>query len=180
MVAIEWWPYKSRLDAGQPCCKNEQWKFSSSTTTPLRCHCSAGRWAGSAGYELKGAASGQEALDALAVALPDALVLELDLPDIDGGEICRHLRPWTGTCQSWWSVALTPWPIAYADSTRVPTLICPSRSAPKSLSHVSALCCADGGSRARGKRLTFAEFERDASRYGMRSRTGSPSGQEQR
>lgn len=47
---------------------------------------------GAAGYEFKVATSGQQALNALAVALPDALVLEFDLPDIAGSEICRRLR----------------------------------------------------------------------------------------
>jgi two-component system response regulator MprA len=51
-----------------------------------------GRSLSYAGYNMRVAASGQQALDLLTIALPDALVLELDLPDIDGGEICRRLR----------------------------------------------------------------------------------------
>jgi response regulator RpfG family c-di-GMP phosphodiesterase len=38
------------------------------------------------------AATGEEALDALADELPDAMVLDLRLPGIDGSELCRRVR----------------------------------------------------------------------------------------
>ena len=38
------------------------------------------------------AATGEEALDALAAELPDAIVLDLRLPGIDGAELCRRVR----------------------------------------------------------------------------------------
>jgi two-component system response regulator MprA len=44
------------------------------------------------GYEVETAADGAAALHALALASPDALVLDLGLPDIDGLEVCRRLR----------------------------------------------------------------------------------------
>ena len=52
---------------------------------------SVGRWLRAAGFELIEAASGQEALDA-ALSGPDAIVLDVNLPDIDGYEVCRRLR----------------------------------------------------------------------------------------
>jgi len=47
---------------------------------------------GLAGYEVLSAAGGQEALTQVAVARPDAVVLDIGLPDIDGLEVCRRLR----------------------------------------------------------------------------------------
>ncbi len=48
-----------------------------------------------AGYEALPAASGEEALDVAAVSRPDAAIIDLVLPDIDGVEVCRRLREWT-------------------------------------------------------------------------------------
>jgi two-component system, OmpR family, response regulator MprA len=45
-----------------------------------------------AGYEVQLAESGEEALDAIVRALPDAVVLDIGLPGIDGLEVCRRLR----------------------------------------------------------------------------------------
>jgi two-component system response regulator MprA len=44
------------------------------------------------GYETVSAATGQEALTQVAEASPDALVLDIGLPDLDGLEVCRRLR----------------------------------------------------------------------------------------
>jgi two-component system response regulator MprA len=44
------------------------------------------------GYEVETAASGGKGLEALAVAPPDAVVLDLGLPDIDGVDVCRRMR----------------------------------------------------------------------------------------
>jgi two-component system response regulator MprA len=44
------------------------------------------------GYETVSAANGQEALAQVADAIPDALVLDIGLPDLDGLEVCRRLR----------------------------------------------------------------------------------------
>jgi two-component system, OmpR family, response regulator MprA len=44
------------------------------------------------GYETVSAATGQEALTQVADASPDALVLDVGLPDLDGLEVCRRLR----------------------------------------------------------------------------------------
>src|ERR1700761_4052123 len=44
------------------------------------------------GYEVLVAATGEEGLLTIATELPDAIVLDLGLPDIDGMEVCRRLR----------------------------------------------------------------------------------------
>jgi two-component system response regulator MprA len=44
------------------------------------------------GYEVALAAGGQETLDAVAGGTPDAIVLDIGMPDVDGLEVCRRLR----------------------------------------------------------------------------------------
>ena len=44
------------------------------------------------GYETVSAEGGEEALAQLTTAAPDAVVLDVGLPDIDGLEVCRRLR----------------------------------------------------------------------------------------
>jgi two-component system response regulator MprA len=44
------------------------------------------------GYDTELAADGQEALDALAAYSPDALVLDVLMPRVDGLDVCRRLR----------------------------------------------------------------------------------------
>lgn len=44
------------------------------------------------GYEVQTADGGFEALDVIARSLPDAVVLDIGMPDIDGLEVCRRLR----------------------------------------------------------------------------------------
>ena len=48
-----------------------------------------------AGFEALPASTGEEALDVAAVGRPDAAIIDLMLPDIDGIELCRRLREWT-------------------------------------------------------------------------------------
>ena len=48
-----------------------------------------------AGFEALPASTGEEALDVAAVRRPDAAIIDLVLPDIDGVEVCRRLREWT-------------------------------------------------------------------------------------
>ena len=48
-----------------------------------------------AGFEALPAATGEEALDLAALQHPDAAIIDLLLPDIDGVELCRRLREWT-------------------------------------------------------------------------------------
>jgi len=44
------------------------------------------------GYEIQTAEDGQDGLDKIAQSVPDAVVLDVGLPDIDGLEVCRRLR----------------------------------------------------------------------------------------
>jgi two-component system KDP operon response regulator KdpE len=48
-----------------------------------------------AGFEALPASTGEEALDLAAVSRPEAAIIDLVLPDIDGIELCRRLREWT-------------------------------------------------------------------------------------
>jgi two-component system KDP operon response regulator KdpE len=48
-----------------------------------------------AGYEVEAAATGDEALAAAATRPPDALILDLVLPDRSGTDVTRELRTWT-------------------------------------------------------------------------------------
>ena len=47
---------------------------------------------GLADYEVETAGNGQQALGGAAASDPDAIVLDLGLPDMDGLEVCRRLR----------------------------------------------------------------------------------------
>jgi two-component system response regulator MprA len=44
------------------------------------------------GYEVVTVATGHEALEEVSLNSPDALVLDLQLPDLDGLQVCRHIR----------------------------------------------------------------------------------------
>lgn len=46
----------------------------------------------SRGYEVKGVADGQAALDAIGVMKPDLVLLDIMLPEIDGFEVCRQIK----------------------------------------------------------------------------------------
>jgi two-component system KDP operon response regulator KdpE len=48
-----------------------------------------------AGFEAVPVDSGEEALDLAAVRRPEAAIIDLVLPDIDGIEVCRRLREWS-------------------------------------------------------------------------------------
>ena len=48
-----------------------------------------------AGYEVETAATGEAALIQAAVRAPEAVILDLVLPDKSGVEVCRELRSWT-------------------------------------------------------------------------------------
>jgi two-component system response regulator MprA len=47
---------------------------------------------GLGGYEVIVAGSGEEGLELIRTAVPDAVVLDVGLPDLDGLELCRRLR----------------------------------------------------------------------------------------
>jgi two-component system, OmpR family, KDP operon response regulator KdpE len=48
-----------------------------------------------AGFEALPASTGEEALDLAAINRPEAAIVDLLLPDIDGVEVCRRLREWS-------------------------------------------------------------------------------------
>ena len=52
---------------------------------------------GARGYAVGCAASGGEALQVAAATRPDAVILDLGLPDIDGVDVVRRLREWSTT-----------------------------------------------------------------------------------
>jgi two-component system KDP operon response regulator KdpE len=47
------------------------------------------------GYEVVTASDGEEGLAELEAAMPDLVVLDLNLPGIDGMEVCRRIRTWS-------------------------------------------------------------------------------------
>jgi two-component system, OmpR family, KDP operon response regulator KdpE len=47
------------------------------------------------GYDVVSAADGEEALDKAAVELPDAVILDINMPRKSGLEVCRQLREWS-------------------------------------------------------------------------------------
>jgi two-component system, OmpR family, KDP operon response regulator KdpE len=49
------------------------------------------------GFEVLTAASGEDALSSAAAYHPDCIVLDLNLPGIDGLEVLRRLRTWATT-----------------------------------------------------------------------------------
>jgi len=48
-----------------------------------------------AGYDVVTSATGEDALAQAATRSPDALILDLVLPDLSGTEVCRRLREWS-------------------------------------------------------------------------------------
>ncbi len=48
-----------------------------------------------AGYEVARAATGEEAIASAVARPPDAVVLDLVLPDLSGVDVCRELRAWS-------------------------------------------------------------------------------------
>ncbi|TGU73924.1 response regulator [Geomonas terrae] len=46
----------------------------------------------SKGYQVTGVRGGKEALASIAEQAPDIIVLDLMLPDMDGFEVCRHIK----------------------------------------------------------------------------------------
>jgi two-component system KDP operon response regulator KdpE len=47
------------------------------------------------GYEVVTASDGEEGLAELEAAMPDLVVLDLNLPGIDGMDVCRRIRTWS-------------------------------------------------------------------------------------
>jgi two-component system, OmpR family, KDP operon response regulator KdpE len=47
------------------------------------------------GYRVRVASNGRQAVEAVAEVEPDVVMLDLGLPDMDGIDVCRHLRRWS-------------------------------------------------------------------------------------
>jgi two-component system KDP operon response regulator KdpE len=47
------------------------------------------------GYDVVSAADGEEALDRAATELPDAVILDINMPKLSGLEVCKSLREWS-------------------------------------------------------------------------------------
>jgi two-component system KDP operon response regulator KdpE len=47
------------------------------------------------GFDVRVAVDGAEGLEAASLLEPDVMIVDLGLPDIDGVDVCRHLRRWT-------------------------------------------------------------------------------------
>jgi len=47
------------------------------------------------GYDVVSAADGEEALDKAATELPDAVILDLNMPRLSGLQVCKSLREWS-------------------------------------------------------------------------------------
>ena len=48
-------------------------------------------------YQVTVAATGEEGLALAAAIMPEVIILDLGLPDMDGIEVCKRLRDWTDT-----------------------------------------------------------------------------------
>lgn len=82
-------------------------------------------------HDVQVATTGADALQLAAIHLPDLVLLDLGLPDLDGVDVIHGLRGWTDVpiiVLSGRSGGRTRWP----HSTRGPTTMSPSRSASRS------------------------------------------------
>ena len=75
--------------------RDERRAGSSSATTSRRSSAPCGSSSARPASRSIAASDGEEALDRAAVQPPDAAIIDLVLPDIDGVEVCRRLREWT-------------------------------------------------------------------------------------
>jgi two-component system KDP operon response regulator KdpE len=48
-------------------------------------------------YQVAVASTGEEGLALAAAVMPEVIILDLGLPDLDGVEVCKRLRDWTDT-----------------------------------------------------------------------------------
>ena len=85
----------------------------------------------SEGFDVRLAHDGHIGLELARSAAPDVVLLDIDLPDIDGWEVRRQVR--TSPMRTWsWSRCTRTSSIACSGCPRAPTTTSPSRSRPAS------------------------------------------------
>ena len=85
----------------------------------------------SEGFDMRLAHDGHIGLELARSAAPDVVLLDIDLPDIDGWEVRRQVR--TSPMRTWsWSRCTRTSSIACSGCPRAPTTTSPSRSRPAS------------------------------------------------
>ena len=94
------------------------------------------------GYEAELHEEGATAIRSLQVAAPDAILLDLQLPDVDGVEICRRVRATGDRTPILMVTARDAVDDRSPASTRAPTTTWSSRSTSRSSSPGSARCSA--------------------------------------
>ena len=104
------------------------------------------------GYEVALAADGVQALQVLDEGPPNAVVLDLLMPRVDGIELCRRMRHSGDRTPALMLTARDASPTASPASTPVPTTIWSSRSRCRSCSPACERC--SGGQRARMAKAT--------------------------
>ena len=65
------------------------------------------------GHEILCAGGGREGLEVAGREEPDLILLDVDMPDVDGFEVCRRLKADASPC-------CTPGPLPFGRDTRVP------------------------------------------------------------
>ena len=101
------------------------------------------------GYKVQLAADGREALDALAHQPPDAIVLDVLMPEPDGIEVCRRLRAAGDRTPVLMLTARDAVPDRVEASTPAPTTTWSSRSRSRNSARGCEHCCAAAAARPR-------------------------------
>ncbi len=118
------------------------------------------------GYEVIGASDGEEALDKASAELPDAVILDFNLPRKSGLDVCRELR-------ASFAVPIIVLSVRDAERDKVtaldlgPMITSPSRSAPTRCWRASGWPCATPHTKTQANQL-FARRGHDRSRAAPR------------
>ena len=100
------------------------------------------------GYEVDDACDGQEAFEKLREGKYDVILLDINLPDIKGNELCQAIRSTS-------DVGIIMLTVRNSEADKVAALTTsPSRSARRNCSLVSGLCC--GGAASTGETSVLA------------------------
>ena len=122
------------------------------------------------GWEVRAAADGSSAVRTAREFRPDAVVLDVMLPDFDGLEVLRRMRGRRAPrCRCCSSPRATPSRTGSPASPRAATTTSPSRSASRSSSRGCAGCCAAPGWRRRGRAPSSSSATSCSTRTATRS-----------